>query len=49
MLQKTLRDRRPHRVQNEVHAFASREFGSGDEVGVTGYQNNLTNLPFEGK
>ena len=49
MLQKSLGYRRPHGVQDKVHAFASRELGSGDEVGITSDQNNLTDLSFEGK
>lgn len=49
MFQKALGDRRPHRIQDEVNAFASSEFGSGDEVGITGYQNDLTDLSFERK
>jgi hypothetical protein len=36
----------PERVQDEVYAFASREFGCGDKIFIAGDEDDLVDLLF---
>ena len=46
MLVKIWPDRRPHRVKHEVDSLAACQFRCGNEVRITGNQNELVDLPF---
>ncbi len=49
VLDQALRNGGPHGVQYEVDAFAPGQLRRGYEISVTGHQNDLPNLPFQGE
>jgi len=42
-------DGTPHRIQDEINAFAPRQLGRRNEVGIAGDENDLVNLSLEGQ
>ncbi|AGW94009.1 hypothetical protein N234_28655 [Ralstonia pickettii DTP0602] len=49
MFLQPLRNRPPHRVENEINAFATGLLGGWHEVSIPCYQNDLIHLLLEGK
>jgi hypothetical protein len=47
VLMKRRMDDAPKRIENEIDAFAPREFSRGDKIRISGHQDYLIDLTFE--